>query len=663
MKRQSSINNRQSTIDNRQLIKISELRKNALFTNVKISELRRILPKLQKEYYPRSAVICREGESGTCIYIILSGQVKLSITENTHTRTLTYLNAGDFFGESAVLTGESRTLTAEAVIDAEILLFNQKNFHELVERDPTIMHNVIRAIDERIRLRTLGLFHEQPKQSQIISIYSPKKSPFKTFLAVNLAVSLYRQTELPVVVLDMTMNDPSISMILNMGEPKTIGDEEITEEEIRKLIFRHELGFHLLTISSKLLRAGKISREQIASTLSILKTLFQYVVINTSTEISNNTFESLDLSDAVVLLSPIGEEPPIGMFDHQDIITVYYFSQESQNTEAHLTEMAPLILPFSRLSEERFYYAGEVILELAPYDEVSYTINKIARHLAGLRIGLALGGIAARGISHIGVLKVLEEHNIPIDMIAGSNTGAIIGAAYALGMRAADLEQLVLQWDPHLPLLSIRDFHPFRGGLLSHHRILKLISEFIPADLTFQDLKIPLRIITMALDTGKEVALSSGSLLKAIEASIAMPGIFPPVKYDNTFLLDGSIINPVPISDLVEMNADILVGVNSFAPLTPSYSPPPKQYSSLVGYTENLKMIDVIIRSFQNLQYEISTAKGMIADVTIAPEVLGYTWNDFDKAPGILEAGKKAAEQMLPELKHIIRTRREFKKL
>lgn len=643
------------------MIKIAELRKNALFSEVKVSEIRRVLPKLQKEYYPRSAVICREGEPGSCLYIILSGQVKITVTENTHTRTLAYLNAGDFFGESAVLTGDPRIVTAEAVIDAEILLLNQKIFSEFVERDPTIIHNVIRVLDERLRVRTLGLFHQQPKQSQIISIYSPRKSPLKTFVAVNLATSLYAQTELPVVVLDMTMNDPSISMILHMGEPEMIGEKGTTEEEVTRIIRRHASGFHLLTISSELLRTGKISREQIAGMLSILKTLFHYIIINTSTEISNNTFESLDLSDMVVLLSPAGEDPPIGMFDHQDIITTYYVSQGSQSSDVQFAEIAPLILPPDRSAEKRFYDSGEVLLEVDPHNQISRIIHRIARHIAGLRIGLALGGIAARGIAQIGVLKVLEEHNIPIDMIAGSNTGAIIGTAYALGVSIADLEHIILQWDQHLPLLSIRDFHPFRGGLLSPHRILKLISEFIPEDLTFRDLKIPLRIITMALDTGKEVALDSGSLLKAIEASIAMPGIFPPVKFDDKFLLDGSTINPIPISDLIEMDADILVGVNSFAPLTPSYSPPPKDYFSLVGYAENLKMVDIIIRSFQNLQYEISTAKGIIADVTIVPELIGYTWNDFDKTPGIIEAGRKAAEHMLPELINVLKTRREYK--
>jgi NTE family protein len=147
-----------------------------------------------------------------------------------------------------------------------------------------------------------------------------------------------------------------------------------------------------------------------------------------------------------------------------------------------------------------------------------------------------------------------------------------------------------------------------------------------------------------------------------VEASIAMPGIFAPVRHQDNFLLDGSIINPVPISDLVEMDADILIGVNSFAPLTPSYTPPPKDYIDLVGYADNLKMIDIIIRSFQNLQYEISTAKSMTADIMIVPEVVGYSWSSFDKADGILEAGKKAAETMLPELQAVIGTHRKFKK-
>jgi len=644
------------------MIRISELRKNALFSNVRVSEIRRILPKLQQAYYPRSALICREGELGNCLYIILSGQVKLSITEETHTKTLAYLNAGDFFGESAVLQNEPRRVTAEAVIDAEVLLLTRNIFEELVERDPSIMHNIIYALDQRIRLNTIGLFQPQLKQSQIVSIYSPRNARVKTFVAVNLAMSLAYQTDFPVVLLDMTLHGDDIATLLGMDSVPTIGEQAISEEQIKRVLCHHESGVYVATISPEMLRAGRISREQVAGTLGLLKTLFQYVVINTSSEISNNTFEALDLSNVVVLLPPVGEEPPTGMFDHQDIITVYYHTDDISAENKQALGMAPLILLWDSSVERTLYDNNEIILHNDPAHKVSRVIQKVARHVAGLQIGLALGGIAARGISHIGVLKVFEEHDIPIDMIAGSNIGAVIGAAYALGTSAAELEHIVSQWEAHLPLVSFRDFYPFKGGILSNHRILKLIASFIPKDATFQDLRIPLRIITMALDTGKEVILDSGPLLKAIEASLAMPGIFPPVQHQGQFLLDGSIINPVPISDLSEMDADILVGVNSFAPLTPSYTPPPKRYSNLVGYADKLKMIDIITRSFQNLQYEISTAKSMIADVMIKPEVLGYSWSSFEKASGILEAGKKAAQTMLPELQGVIDTHRKFKK-
>lgn len=644
------------------MITIADLRRNALFADVKVSELRRILPTLRKEYYPRSALICREGEQGSSVYIILSGQVKLSITENTHTTNLGYLNAGDFFGESAVLTNEPRTITAEAVIDAEIVLLSHQSFHELVERDPTIMHNIIRTIDQRIRKKTLGLFHQQPKHSQIVSIYSPKKTPRKTFLAVHLAVSLFTQTFQPVVVLDMTMNAPNIASILRMEGIKPV-EEELTEDTLQHFCYQHMSGFHLVTISAELLRTGKISRERIAGLLGMLKASYQYVLINTSTEISNNTFEALDLSNMVVLLSPVGEEPPIGMFDHQEIITVYYIPPEATQIAVNSTEMTPLLLPSGQSAEHQFYEHGEMSLDRPVHEQTNVIIHKIARHIANLRIGLAFGGMAARGLSHIGVLKVLERNHIPIDMIAGSNTGAIVGSMYALGMSVADIQQAAFEVQRYFPLVSFRDVSPFSGGLLSHRRIMKFIAEYIPEKLTFHDLHISLRIITMALDVGKEVPLSSGSLLKGLEASIAMPGIFPPVNYDGNFLLDGSTINPVPISDLIEMEADILVGVNSFGQLSPSYTPPPENYINLVGYAENMKMIDIITRSFQNLQYEISSAKAMIADVTIIPELLGYTWVDFRHAQGIIEAGEKAAEEMLPQLKTVIQNRRLYRRI
>lgn len=645
------------------MIRISELRKNALFANVKVSEIRRILPKLQQAYYPRSAIICREGELGNCLYILLSGQVKLSITEETHTKTLAYLNAGDFFGESAVLQNEPRGVTAEAVIDAEVLLLTRNLFNELFERDPAIMHNVIYALDQRIRLNTLGLFQPQLKQSQIIAIYSPRHARVKTFTALNLAISMIRQTDFPVVVLDMTLQDDTIAAVLGVDQPQTIGEQAITDEQIKRVLSSHHSGVYLATMSPELLRTGRISREQVAGTLGVLKTLFQYVVINTSSEISTNTFEALDLSDVVILLSPLGDEPPTSMFDHQDIVTVSYQTDPAAAPRAaRAIGAAPLIIPWTSSLDHMLYADGALLLDHDPSHPVSRVLQKVARHVAGLQIGVALGGTAARGISHVGVLQVLDEHDIPIDMIAGSNIGAVIGAAYALGIRPAELAAIVLRWEAHLPLVSLRDFYPIKGGLLSNHRVMKLIAEFIPQDVTFSDLQIPLRVITMALDTGKEVILESGPVLQAVEASLAMPGIFQPVRYDEQFLLDGSIINPVPLSDLVEMNADILIGVNSFAPLTPSYTPPPKRYTNLVGYADNLKMIDIITRSFQNLQYEISAAKSMIADVMIEPELLGYSWSSFEKAAGILEAGKKAAQDALPDLRRVIDTHRKFKK-
>ncbi len=148
-----------------------------------------------------------------------------------------------------------------------------------------------------------------------------------------------------------------------------------------------------MTISAELLRTGKISRERIAGILGILKASYQYVLINTSTEISNNTFEALDLFNTVVLLSPVGEEPPLGMFDHQDILTVFILLETIKFLLIHRDASAYPALKSG--IEHAFYEQGQLSLFSSAHSSTNTVINKVARHIANLRLGLALGGMAA----------------------------------------------------------------------------------------------------------------------------------------------------------------------------------------------------------------------------------------------------------------------------
>ncbi|MFC1946437.1 patatin-like phospholipase family protein [Chloroflexota bacterium] len=176
------------------------------------------------------------------------------------------------------------------------------------------------------------------------------------------------------------------------------------------------------------------------------------------------------------------------------------------------------------------------------------------------KIGLALGGGAARGLSHIGVLKVLEDNEIYPDVITGTSIGALIGALYAGGVGIRDIEQFALGLDfKRLALLT--DITLPVSGLISGKRIISLIKSIL-GDLTFSQLKYEFACVATDIITGEQVVLREGSLVEAIRASISLPGIFTPVNITGRHLVDGGLVNEVPVSVCREIGAEYVIGVN-----------------------------------------------------------------------------------------------------
>lgn len=176
------------------------------------------------------------------------------------------------------------------------------------------------------------------------------------------------------------------------------------------------------------------------------------------------------------------------------------------------------------------------------------------------KIGFALGGGSARGLAHIGVLKVLEEQGIFPDVIAGTSIGAIIGALYAGGHKPGEMEQLVLglNWKK---LITLVDMTFPVSGLFQGKKVVALLKSII-GDLKFEQLKYSFSCVATNIINGEQVVLREGSLLEAIRASISIPGIFTPVLISGKYLVDGGLVNSVPVSICREMGADIVIGIN-----------------------------------------------------------------------------------------------------
>ena len=178
----------------------------------------------------------------------------------------------------------------------------------------------------------------------------------------------------------------------------------------------------------------------------------------------------------------------------------------------------------------------------------------------GKKIGLALGAGAARGFAHIGVLKVLDEERIPVDFIAGSSIGALMGAIYAAGVSAREMEEIALNLDRVKTTSFFTPTIPY-SGLVEGKRITEFIKSII-GNPNIEDLKIPFAAIATDVMSGREVIITKGSAVEAVRASISIPGIFTPCKVNGDFLVDGGLVNPVPVNCVRYMGADFIIAVN-----------------------------------------------------------------------------------------------------
>ena len=176
------------------------------------------------------------------------------------------------------------------------------------------------------------------------------------------------------------------------------------------------------------------------------------------------------------------------------------------------------------------------------------------------KVGLALGSGGAKGVSHIAVLDYCAKKEIPISMIAGSSIGAVIGSLYAYGalpeftafLKSVKSNNLFAYFDPVFP----------KTGLVQGRRAMELLAKFIPKSVDLEDLKLPVAIVATDFYTGKPVVFRKGNVLDAIRASISIPGIFVPVKYMDTVLVDGGVSDPLPIDVVKQMGAGIVMAVN-----------------------------------------------------------------------------------------------------
>lgn len=248
------------------------------------------------------------------------------------------------------------------------------------------------------------------------------------------------------------------------------------------------------------------------------------------------------------------------------------------------------------------------------------------------KVGLALGGGFARGLAHIGVLKVLEEEAIPIDFLAGTSVGSVIGAGYASGISAKELEEIA-------HLVRFKDFSRWtfsRFGLFSNDKMSVFLGKVLRCK-TFEELKIPLAVAATDIITGEAAVFTSGDLVDPVRASCAYPGMFQPVQIGSRVLVDGLLAHAVPAMPLREMGAERVLSVHLAAHWVKPRGP--------------RHVFDVIGQCFSIAQDRMCGPWRAASDVVLEPEIGDFGYDDFARATDLIRAGEAACRAAMPRIR------------
>ena len=257
------------------------------------------------------------------------------------------------------------------------------------------------------------------------------------------------------------------------------------------------------------------------------------------------------------------------------------------------------------------------------------------------KVGLALSGGATLGIAHVGVIKALTEHNIPIDYISGTSTGSLVAACFAFGMPLSQMIEI----SDSLGWKKISKFGYSKLGIRSNKPMSVFITDLL-GDVKIEDAKIPLAIVATDIESFEMVVLLEGSLHEAVRASTCIPGFFAPVELNGRMLVDGALSENLPLTPLYEMGAEIKIGVN---------------LSSNPVKIRPQNILEVIGNSYTVLSRHRDVNLNSLADVIIEPDLNKFNATKFKDADQILEEGYNAALKAIPEIQEKLSAYRQKK--
>ena len=573
----------------------------SFFEGLSHDERAEALTGVSTRAFPADTYLVREGEVSECVYVITSGTAVVSITAAAGVvDRLGRIGPGSTVGEMSVFSGQPASADVRALTDVEVFSFAREDFFRVATAFPQIYLNLGAVLSQRLARsdHRSGSDHEV----RVVMVDDRGAPPLAAYaLAASMAWHMQRPVTFLMVDRDLS---PEFVSLATRSAP------------------RNDAGAYIEVLQSD----GR----------SPTHTLVAYLD------------QRPDDTSVVMVVAPPGTAVP---FAHRQVRIL--------SAQANTQDQAPSPLQVVAWSDPSWYRAERGVTA-APVPNASDVVTlrrgllpiatptgealgRVARDLADLQVGVALGAGSAKGYAHIGVLGVLARSNVPIDYLAGASIGAAVAGMASVGDNAATCEKL-------LDSVGRSTFRPTVStkALMSSTRVRRLM-QTVWGERRLEDLHTPLTIVATDILLGQEVLLRRGLLWSAVLASIAIPGIYPPQRLGRHVLVDGGLVNPVPSNVVAAMGADVVIGVK----LTDRRSLSALDVEAVPAHGRLPNAAQIMLRSIEIMQAGIKESSASTATVVVEPrfdDASGFGLRDFSRGRRYVHLGEVAAEQAVVEL-------------
>lgn len=651
----------------------------SLFARMSPETLEQITARATLVKIPKDGLVYRKGDPADALHVVVTGRCQSQIEGlDGHARVIAIYGPGDTFGERALLATDRHWSTVRVITDCSLLKIPAEDVQRELDQNPGLSRLMARRMNEQfdaLRERTTHRVHHV-RAGRVAAIASVLPEAAGRVVIENIAVALRRETGEPVLLLSVQAE----------GTEPSLGSWEQSRTYLNSRFFfasqvRDDAdGVHRLTLHT---RGALGDMEKVAAFVSHTSQHFRHVLIHAGSSLpAPMAMAFLIQADVSYLLLRQQSED---LFKAN--LLIRHMKSRSDGPEARILPIVCAAgnegLPLEGELEAQIGAPAHAYVRAIPTndaepfrhyldrpdDRFSKHIRNIAREIGRRRVGIAFASGGAKSFACVGVIEVLEENGIDVDVVAGASMGAYLGSLWCHGLSGSDIHRLALDMEKPYALFRLLDFSITpRRGFIHGNSIRRRLEESI-GQTHFSQLERPLRVVATDLGTLEREVISTGQVSTAVHASMAMPGVFSPVRINGRVFIDGGACDPLPVDVLVDMGVDHIIAVDTIPNIedlkafqevnrTLQHTTSRETLAPLVGKYVNYfhpgNILDTFVRSMHAAEIRIASRAIQNADVVLRAVAVDGLWHDFKHAHRYIQLGRLAAEQHLDQLRALV---------